>query len=127
MVLPEFRDRRDQASRIPEPASDMAGRRIAAGLFLHVDAASGAVRALKASGFTDKEIRLTMRDRTDQGRLPVDTGETGAGEEAARGAIGGGLLGALVGLLVGLGVVVIPGLGPLIAGGALASALGVAG
>ena len=43
------------------------------------------------------------------------------------GAAGGGVVGGLIGLLVGAGALVIPGLGPVLVGGALASVLGVTG
>jgi hypothetical protein len=42
-------------------------------------------------------------------------------------AVGGGIIGGLTGLLAASGLVMIPGLAPLLAGGALASALGVTG
>jgi hypothetical protein len=40
--------------------------------------------------------------------------------------VGGGMLGGVIGLLVGVGALAIPGIGPVLAGGALASVLGVA-
>src|SRR5213079_1337536 len=43
------------------------------------------------------------------------------------GAAVGGVLGGITGLLVGIGALAIPGIGPVIAGGALASAFGIAG
>jgi hypothetical protein len=41
--------------------------------------------------------------------------------------VGGGLLGGALGLLVGLGALAIPGIGPVLAGGALATAFGLGG
>ncbi|HLS47435.1 MAG TPA: hypothetical protein VK012_02890, partial [Gemmatimonadales bacterium] len=46
---------------------------------------------------------------------------------AATGAVGGGVLGGVLGLLVGVGAIIIPGIGPVVAGGVLASTLGIAG
>ena len=46
-----------------------------------------------------------------------------ADEGAKAGAATGGVLGGLTGLLVGLGALAIPGIGPVIAGGALATTL----
>src|SRR5262249_39837932 len=46
---------------------------------------------------------------------------------AATGVVGGGLLGGVVGWLVGIGALAIPGIGPVVAGGALATAFGIAG
>lgn len=105
---------------------DLSGRRTVAGLFPDRDSAEQAIDELKAAGFTGDHIGVAMRDRTAQGKLIGETG-TQATERAAAGAVGGGLLGGLTGLLVGLGVLALPGIGPVIAGGALATAFGVAG
>lgn len=56
----------------------------------------------------------------------TDVADTKADEGAAKGAATGGALGGLGGLLVGLGILAIPGVGPVIAGGALATALATA-
>lgn len=48
-------------------------------------------------------------------------GENDVGEGAAKGATTGGLLGGAAGLLAGLGMLAIPGLGPVVAAGWLAS------
>ena len=50
--------------------------------------------------------------------MATETG-TKAGEGAAAGAITGGALGGLVGVLAGIGASQYPGVGPIIAGGAL--------
>lgn len=100
--------------------------RLVAGLFADLAAAKDAVKGLKATGFTDHDIGLAMRNPTEAAEPPIVTG-TRAAEEAASGAVGGSLLGGLAGLLVAAGVVAIPGVGPLLAGGALASLLGVTG
>jgi len=55
-----------------------------------------------------------------------DTGAKVVGG-ATTGAVAGGVLGGLTGLLVGIGALAIPGIGPVIAGGALASAFGLGG
>jgi hypothetical protein len=92
------------------------------GLFRKTIGAERAIRDLKDAGFTDTEIGVLLRDPDEARRL---TGETGtlAGEGAAAGAVTGGVLGGLIGLLAGVGALAIPGVGPLIAGGALASTL----
>jgi hypothetical protein len=103
-----------------------AGRTTVAGTFHDRDSAERAVNALKDAGYSGDQIGVAMRDRTAQGQLVEDTG-TRAAAGAATGAVGGGLLGGLVGFLVGLGALAIPGIGPVVAGGALATAFGVAG
>jgi uncharacterized protein (TIGR02271 family) len=105
----------------PEPA-----RETVVGLFPNVGGAERAIRDLKNAGFTDRQIGVLMRDRDEERKLATETG-TKAGEGATAGAITGGALGGLVGLLAGIGALVIPGVGPLIAGGALASTLAGAG
>ncbi|HXV99137.1 MAG TPA: hypothetical protein VEC93_12005, partial [Anaerolineae bacterium] len=46
-----------------------------------------------------------------------------AGEGAAVGAVGGATVGGLTGLLMGIGAIAIPGIGPVLAAGALGTAL----
>jgi hypothetical protein len=108
------------------PARDLRGRAVIAGLFTDRDEAVAAIEDIKAAGFRPEDVGVAMRDRTAQGELVEDTG-TKAAEGAAAGAVGGGALGALVGFLVGLGALAIPGIGPVVAGGALATAFGLAG
>ena len=96
------------------------------GLFKNQVDAERAIQRLKQEGFTEKQIGVAMRDRGQQKELIEGTG-TQAAEGAATGAIGGGVLGGVIGLLAGVGALVIPGVGPIIAGGALASTLAGAG
>jgi hypothetical protein len=101
-------------------------RQTVAASFEDRDDAERAINALKAAGFAGNQIGVALRDRTAQGQLVEDTG-TKAGAGAASGALGGGLLGGLVGFLVGAGALAIPGIGPVVAGGVLASSFGLAG
>jgi len=96
------------------------------GLFTDQPRAEQAIRDLKDAGFSDSQIGILMKDRDEQRRMAEETGSK-AGEGAAAGAIGGGLVGGVLGLLAGVGALAIPGVGPLIAGGALASTLAGAG
>src|SRR4029079_16072887 len=105
------------------PARDLTGRTTIAGLFGEREAAVAAINDLKDAGFRPDDVGVAMRDRTDQGDLAEETG-TKAAEGATAGALGGGLLGGLVGFLVGIGALAIPGIGPVVAGGALATAFG---
>ena len=108
----------------PTPAS--GGRVVVAGLFTEREAAVAALDDLKAAGFAPDDVGVAMRDRSDQGDLAAETGTKAAGG-AATGALGGGLLGGALGLLVGLGALAIPGVGPVLAGGMLATAFGLGG
>jgi hypothetical protein len=102
---------------------DITGRRTVVGIFDDRDDAENAIRDLKDAGFSGNQIGIAMRDRTEQGKLIEDTGSHAA-EGAVTGAVGGGILGGLTGLLIGMGALVIPGVGPVVAGGALATAFG---
>jgi len=96
------------------------------GLFADQPAAERGIQALKAAGFSDQQIGVAVRDKQQQEELTEGTGAQVA-EGAAKGAVGGGVLGGVVGLLAGVGALVIPGIGPIIAGGDLASTLAGAG
>ncbi|HUR95466.1 MAG TPA: YsnF/AvaK domain-containing protein [Gemmatimonadales bacterium] len=96
------------------------------GLFNDQPSAERGIQALKSAGFSEQQIGVAVRDRQQQQELTENTG-TQAAEGAATGAVGGGVLGGVVGLLAGVGALAIPGIGPIIAGGALASTLAGAG
>lgn len=98
-----------------------------------------AVDDLERAGVHHDRISLVSNntDNWHEGRRPASTsgplgdrnrdGENDVGEGAAKGATTGGLVGGAAGLLAGLGMLAIPGLGPVVAAGWLAStALGAA-
>ena len=103
----------------------IAGETVVALFDDHATAERG-IQSLTAAGFSDQQIGVAMRDKAQQQQLTEGTG-TQAAEGAAAGAMGGGALGGIVGLLAGVGALAIPGIGPIIAGGALASTLAGAG
>src|SRR5512133_167972 len=99
------------------------------GLYDNFTTAEKVVRDLENNGFARENISLAARDQTEgkmAGTETVDQG-TKAGEHAAVGAGTGAVLGGLAGLLVGLGALAIPGIGPIIAAGPLATTLAGAG
>lgn len=87
----------------------------------HTDALA-AVRELKNAGIDEDRISLVASnaDNWHNGDSDGD-GESDAAEGAGKGATTGGLLGGGAGLLAGLGMLAIPGLGPVVAAGWLAS------
>ncbi|HEX6643618.1 MAG TPA: general stress protein [Gemmatimonadales bacterium] len=109
----------DHAGRIDSPVS----RNRVFGMFSDSDDAVRAIRALQSAGFGADRIGIAMQDRDVQARLVEETG-SGAADGAKAGAVSGGVVGGLVGLL---GSLVIPGLGPIVVGGILASTLTGAG
>jgi Heat induced stress protein YflT len=96
------------------------------GMFGAQPSAERAIQSLKAAGFSEQQIGVAVRDRTQQEAMTEATG-TQAAEGAATGAMSGGVVGGVIGLLAGVGALAIPGIGPVIAGGALASTLAGAG
>ncbi|MBV9329759.1 MAG: YsnF/AvaK domain-containing protein [Chloroflexi bacterium] len=93
------------------------------GVFNDRDAARDAIAALKDAGFSAQDISILTPDKRETADLAEETG-THAGSGAATGAVAGGILGGLGGWLVGIGALAIPGVGPFIAAGAFATALG---
>lgn len=86
-------------------------------LFQSRAAAEAAVRNLKQACFTDEDIGLAMQDAD----LKVDRDAMESGpHRTVESAPDGGLAGGLIGLL---GSLLVPGLGPVLLGGVLASAL----
>jgi hypothetical protein len=80
--------------------------------------AEAAVRDLEAAGIPDRDISLIARHAGEDRSFGE---KTEAGEGAGKGAATGGVIGAGAGLLAGLGILAIPGLGPVVAAGWLAS------
>jgi hypothetical protein len=94
-------------------------RKTAVGVFESRGQAEAAVDELNRAGFRDDQIGFVTPDgeRAAAGGTEVDNTAGGA----AAGAVTGGVVGSLIGAAVAL---LIPGVGPVLAGGVLASALG---
>jgi hypothetical protein len=107
----------------------------AVGSFSSYQDAETAVRELRDSGFPMDRVSVIGRDTDraadiagadannlgDRGKQVAH--DTQADEGAKKGAVAGGAVGGLTGLLVGLGALAIPGIGPVMLGGAVATAL----
>jgi hypothetical protein len=109
---------RNHDSRDVAADQDTTGRTVV-GMFTNRPDAEAAIRELKAAGFGDDRIGVALQDRAEQGDLMESTGHDAAAG-AATGAVSGGLVGGLIGLL---GSLLIPGVGPIVVGGVLASTL----
>ena len=101
-------------------------------LFDSYGEASAAVERLKQSGIADRDISIFSNDaKLDRSSYQPyrngDADRNDAAEGAASGAGLGAAAGATAGLLAGLGIIALPGLGPIVAAGWLASTLVVAG
>ncbi|MBE9015285.1 DUF1269 domain-containing protein [Chroococcidiopsis sp. CCALA 051] len=103
--------------------------RRAVGTFERRKDAERALNELKHSGFGMGRVSIIAQDadsKPDIAGVDVeDRDRVGnkADEGAATGAVTGGVLGGLTGLLVGLGTLAIPGVGPVMLAGEVATAL----
>jgi hypothetical protein len=111
------------ADNIPDTRPEETVGRTVVGLFAHRATAEAAIRDLQTAGFSQDHIGVAMQERVEQGDLLEGAGGEAA-EGAAKGAVSGGLLGGLLGLL---GSLLVPGIGPVVVGGVLASTLTGAG
>ncbi len=105
-------------------------RRVSGGLYPDPEAARRGIRRFRDAGYAADQIGIVTRDRDEAKEVAKDTGAQvadGVAAGTATGAVAGSLLGGLTGLLVGVGALAIPGIGPVVAGGALASAFGIGG
>ncbi|MEH2380677.1 MAG: histidine kinase [Nostoc sp.] len=113
----------------PTPTSAHSGvARRAIGVFSHRRDAEAALTELRDAGFPLDRVSIIAKDTNGQGIAGVDVdrnvGTANKADDGVKtGAATGGVLGGLTGLLVGLGTLAIPGVGPVIAGGAVATAL----
>ncbi|MDZ8260228.1 general stress protein [Nostoc sp. ChiQUE01b] len=113
----------------PTPATGYSGvAKRAIGVFSHRRDAEVAITELRDAGFSLNQVSIIAKDTDGHGiggvgvDRNVGTGNK-ADDGAKAGAATGGVLGGLTGLLVGLGTLAIPGIGPVIAGGAVATTL----
>ncbi|MDX1994098.1 MAG: YsnF/AvaK domain-containing protein [bacterium] len=88
--------------------------------------AQAAVQALMDAGFQRDNISIIANDASNEYASQLQTAGTSSGrtgsEDAVKGGQGAGF-GLVVGALVGAGAMLIPGIGPVLAAGPLASAL----
>lgn len=89
-----------------------------AALFKRYEDAELAIKQLNDMGYEREAISVAAPEEMVQGKLSVD--EDVQEDTTATGAIFGGL----AGLLLGVGVILVPGVGPILSAGALATALG---
>ncbi len=97
-------------------------RRIVIGVFEHLEQAENALAALRAAGLTADRVSIVAKDTAATAPI-APAGDTGL-EGAGTGAFLGGFTGGVLGWLAAIGVLAIPGLGPVVAAGALALTLG---
>jgi hypothetical protein len=119
-------DNDDAWQRVPPSSAgsrDSTSHSRVFGMFSDSEDAIEAIRSLQAAGFGSDRIGIAMQDRQVEAEI-IDATGSDAAEGARTGAVSGGVVGGLVGLL---GSLIIPGLGPIVVGGLLASTLTGAG
>ena len=100
--------------------------RRAVGVFNTRTEAEHALHELNDSGFPMNKISVIAKDNKQADIEGVDVQDkvgNKADEGASAGALTGGVLGGATGLLVGLGALAIPGVGPIVLAGEIATAI----
>ena len=99
---------------------------IVAGLFDRYEDADRSIRALYNYGITTNEINVVTRAETVQSRPDYQVTQSVEHAPAiGTAAVGGAATGGLIGLVAGVAALLIPGIGPVITVGTLATALGL--
>ena len=105
-------------------ATTPTGQQTVLGVFDNPSTAEQALTGLKEAGFAPDQVSVVAKDTGESREMVDNTGMGDQGAAAGTGAVVGGLLGGALGWLVGIGALAIPGIGPIVAAGALATTLG---
>lgn len=92
---------------------------IISAVFDHRSEAEAAIRELRAAGLDSDRLSIIGRDE-DGTKMTDGTGATVDDGEIASDTAGGAFAGAGIGALLGVAALAIPGVGPLVAAGAIA-------
>lgn len=99
----------------------------AVGVFSNYENAESALRELRNSGFPMHKVSVVAQNHGDRGDMAGAKMSDRPGEEATQGAktgaVAGAATGGLIGLIGALSALTVPGVGPVLAGGALATLL----
>jgi uncharacterized membrane protein len=91
------------------------------GIYESEQEAIEAIEGLISQGYDKQDICVVGKDLKNVTHVSDETGVVA--EETATGALTGGTIGGVTGLLVGVGALAIPGAGPIIAAGPIATSL----
>ncbi|PGE52696.1 general stress protein [Bacillus toyonensis] len=101
------------------------------GVFRTIDDAALVINELNDKGYSADNISAIAKDQKEIEHLEEKSGEKVNSETAhkadifsATGLVAGGVAGGLGGLLTGLGVLAVSGMGPIVAAGPIAAAIG---
>lgn len=106
------------------PLDMRADRLTVVGVFDDAGRAEDALNALRAGGFNPEQVSVVAKDSRTVGEITAEAEMGSPVEGAGTGAFLGGVTGGVLGWLVGIGALALPGLGPIVAAGALATTLG---
>jgi outer membrane lipoprotein SlyB len=90
------------------------------GVFPNVETAHAAVASLKSQGWTDQQVSVLTRGQESELDVARPLNQ---GDETEKGAAIGAAAGAALGLLASSALLIIPGIGPVIFAGAMASGI----
>lgn len=97
------------------------------GIFSSEERAINAIEVLQSHGYRDGEISVISENKERYEAIKDRTGVDVHGDNETGGAVvgaaAGGAVGSIGGLLLGLGALAIPGVGPIVAAGPIASTL----
>ncbi len=103
--------------------TDIPQSKTVLGLFDTFESAQHAVQALIDNGFIADNVSLVAHD-PQQHLVKQYGGPVESSEGTTVGASGGAVIGGISGLLASIGTLMIPGIGPVLAAGSLATTLG---
>src|ERR671929_1746463 len=108
-----------------DQAANAATGHTVVGVFDGPNHAEMALNELRNAGFSPDQVSVVAKDTRESRDLVESSGMEGAETSGATaGAFLGGITGGILGWLVGIGTLAIPGIGPIVAAGALATTLG---
>jgi hypothetical protein len=108
---------------IERTPAQTTGRTTVVGVFRERDNAERAIEELQRLGFTDEEIGFAVRGGAHHEGITATTSDKAA--DTGTGALSGMVAGASIGgIIAAAAAMLIPGFGPVIAGGIMATVLG---
>lgn len=118
-----------ETARDSDPGSrDSNKDKVLVGIFENENEAINVIRRLRETGYREDEITVVAKDKDQMEHIDdttdVDTKSQSGNEMIGAGAAVGGTIGGIAAALPFLGLLVIPGIGPLLAAGPIAGILG---
>ena len=103
-------------------AQTTTDRHTVAGVFDGPNHAEQALNGLKKAGFTPEQVSVVAKEGAETRQMIENTG-MGTAEAAGSGAVAGTVIGGIAGWLFGISALAIPGIGPIVGAGIIATTL----